>query len=381
MSESLKKGLMTQFPCARGRAFVCKNIGDYVQAVATRQFIDQIDEYVEQEEADTYNPEDEKRIRLIMNGWFQWRAENWPPSDYVVPLLISMHISPIKAKELLSKPGIEFLKKYSPVGCRDLGTKALLESVGIPAYFSACMTLTLGEKYGVSLDKRKGVYIVDPYFEIPLLRKEMDGKIRVRVVAYYFLYCLRHFFTIRKLAKKKFFSDYSPTGFLDRDKSKYRRYYKAGVFYKIYSKKFDKKLLLNAEYITHWLDVDMSGKVTNDDLLNYAESLVKKYASASLVVTSRIHAGLPSLGLNTPVIFIANKEVTSEAGNFNTPGRLGGLLDFFRIINLENGRFFSNDPVLSRIAKITLKTHFKNKEDWKPYAENLVKKCVEFMSM
>ena len=51
MRTNEKKGLMTQYPCARGRAFVCKNIGDYVQSVASRQYIDHIDEYVEQEES------------------------------------------------------------------------------------------------------------------------------------------------------------------------------------------------------------------------------------------------------------------------------------------------------------------------------------------
>lgn len=60
MMEKMKKGLMTQFPCARGRAYVCKNIGDYIQAVATRQYINKIDEYIEQEEADKYFPEDKK---------------------------------------------------------------------------------------------------------------------------------------------------------------------------------------------------------------------------------------------------------------------------------------------------------------------------------
>lgn len=51
---------MVQFPCARGRAFVCKNIGDYVQSVASRQYIDSIDEYIEQEEANEYYPPDKQ---------------------------------------------------------------------------------------------------------------------------------------------------------------------------------------------------------------------------------------------------------------------------------------------------------------------------------
>ena len=108
----MKKGLMTQFPYARGRAYVCKNIGDYIQAVATRQFVDKIDEYIEQEEADNYFPEDKRPIRLIMNGWYQWRSENWPPSEYIVPLLVSMHISPLKADDLLNpdiEKGLHFL--------------------------------------------------------------------------------------------------------------------------------------------------------------------------------------------------------------------------------------------------------------------------------
>lgn len=376
-----RKGLMTQFPCARGRAFVCKNIGDYVQAVATRQYIDKIDEYIEQEEANQYFPNDKKKIRLIMNGWFQWRSENWPPSEYIYPLLISMHISPIKANDLLTPEGIEFLKKYSPVGCRDYYTKKLLETAGIPSYFSACMTLTLGKKYKVSDDKRKGIYIVDPYFEIPELFNNINGKkkLKIRKAISSALYFLFHINTISKLAKNDFFKIYSPTGFLDKDESKYRRYYKAIMFYKVYSKKFDKNLLLNAEYITHWMNVNMDGGISNDDLLNIAESFVKKYAAARLVITSRIHAGLPCLGLETPVIFIANNEVISDKGTFNTPGRLGGIVDLFRVLELKNDKFLSIDEIFKKINKFGLDTTFNNKTEWQKYAGELDKKATEFM--
>lgn len=384
MSEekTFKKGLMTQFPCARGRAFVCKNIGDYVQAVATRQFIDKIDEYVEQEEADQYFPNDKRKIRLIMNGWFQWRAENWPPSEYVYPLLISMHISPIKAKELLTPEGIAFLKKFSPVGCRDLYTKNLLESVGVSAYFSACMTLTLGKNYSVPKNDHKGVYIVDPYFEIPNIVEEVDGKKKYYwknlfdgIIAF-----LQHAPTVIKLGKDNFFKVYSPTGFLDRSNSKLRPFYKAALFYKVYSRKFDRKLLVDANYVTHWMDVDMSGKVTNDDLLDIAEGLVKNYASAKMVITSRIHAGLPCLGVGTPVVFIANEEVVSESGTFNTPGRLGGLVNLFRVLNIEHGQFTTDDSVFENIDKFTVTTDFSNKDDWKSFAKDLSEKATNFMS-
>lgn len=377
----MKKGLMTQFPCARGRKFVCKNIGDYVQAVATRQFVHPIYQYIEQEEADQYYPEDKEKIKLIMNGWFQWRSENWPPSEYIEPLLISMHISPLKAESLLKPEGIAFLMKHSPVGCRDYYTKKLLEDHGIPAYFSACMTLTLGETYSVPKEQHEGVYVVDPYFEIPDVVTKTDGKkkIHIKNALTGLTAILAHLPCVLKLGRNSFFRQYSPTGFLDRSTSKIRPYYKAALFYKTYYQKFDRNLLLNAHYVTHWMDVDMSGKVTNDDLLSIAEQLVKNYAAAKLVITSRIHAGLPCLGVGTPVIFIANEEVLSEGGTFNTPGRLGGLIDFFRILTIENGLFKTVDPVLKPVQRFSLDTDFENKTNWKPYAEELKKKAIEFM--
>ncbi len=376
-----KKGLMVQFPCARGRAFVCKNIGDYVQSIAARQFVDPVEVYVEQEEANQSYPEDKKKIKLIMNGWFQWRAENWPPSEYIQPLLISMHISPLKADQLLNEKGLKFLRDNGPVGCRDTYTRDLLEKHDVPAYFSSCLTLTMGKKYKVSDSERNGYCIVDPYFDIPDLIEEKDGKKHrhpLRILQFAFDY-LRYRKPVKELAKREFFTLYSPKGFLDRDRSSYRPYYKAVCFYKAYSKKFDKKLLLDAEYITHWLDVDMSTG-TNDQLLDIAESLVRKYAAAKMVITSRIHCGLPSLGMGTPVVFIANEEVVSESGSFNTPGRLGGLLELFRVLNISGGRFSTEDSVFASIDKFTEDTRFVNKDDWKEYAEKLDKACTRFMS-
>lgn len=379
--NELGKGLMTQFPCARGRAFVCKNIGDYVQSVASSQYVGDDFEFIEQEEADTYKSKNGRRTRLIMNGWFQWRAENWPPSDDIVPLLVSMHISPLRKDQLLTPKGIDFLKKNGPVGCRDRYTEALLKSYGVPAYFSACVTLTLGKKYKVKDEERDGVYFVDPYFEIPPLYEIVEGKNVLnedRLNKFLFIYS-EHSDVINELANKQFFKEYSPTGFLDRDENEYRRFYKAVCFYEVYSKKFSDDVLINAQYVTHWIDVNMSTETTAS-LFKIAESLVKKYAKAKLVVTSRIHAGLPCLGMETPVIFVANTEVVSETGNFNTPGRLGGLVELFRILNLENGEFYSNDEILKSSGKIDLEYVFKNKTDWRPYAERLDKQLSWFMN-
>lgn len=379
--NDLNKGLMTQFPCARGRAFVCKNIGDYVQSVASSQFVGDDFEYIEQEEADTYRSKNGRKTRLIMNGWFQWRAENWPPSEDILPLLVSMHISPLRKDQLLTEKGINFLKKNGPVGCRDHYTEELLKSYGIPSYFSACVTLTLGKKYKVKDEERDGLFFVDPYFEIPPLYNEVDGKNIVdidRLNEFLTIYS-EHSDVINQLAAQQFFKEYSPTGFLDRDDNFYRSYYKAACFYKVYSQRFTDEFLLSAQYVTHWMDVNMS-KETTDSLFKIAEGLVKKYAKAKLIVTSRIHAGLPCLGMGTPVIFIANDEVISESGSFNTPGRLGGLVELFRILTLSNGKLESDDDVLSQINTFDTDASFDNKEDWKPYANRLNDQLSTFMS-
>jgi hypothetical protein len=128
----MKRGLMSQFPSKFNRdgtyrTVCCKNIGDYIQTVAAMQYAGPDAELIEQEEADQYFPSDKEKRNLIMNGWFQWRAEHWPPSEFIVPLLISMHFSPLRAEQLLTPAGVKFLQAHSPIGCRDLHTKKLLE--------------------------------------------------------------------------------------------------------------------------------------------------------------------------------------------------------------------------------------------------------------
>lgn len=100
-----------------------------------------------------------------------------------------------------------------------------------------------------------------------------------------------------------------------------------------------------------------------EDLLKMAKDLVKQYGSAELIITSRIHAGLPCLEMNTPVIFITNEEVTSATGTYDTPGRLGGLIELFRIMNLQDGKFSTSDPVFAKIVKFNKNTSCKNKSD------------------
>ena len=48
--------------------------------------------------------------------------------------------------EYLTGPGLEYLEKYEPIGCRDYYTQERLKERGISNYFSGCVTLTLPKR-------------------------------------------------------------------------------------------------------------------------------------------------------------------------------------------------------------------------------------------
>ena len=68
-----------------------KNIGDYIQTVAQEQFWDKVDRYVEIEELDSVDSDE--KINVIMNGWYMWKPQNFPPADCINPLFVSIHIN------------------------------------------------------------------------------------------------------------------------------------------------------------------------------------------------------------------------------------------------------------------------------------------------
>ena len=120
------------------------NIGDEIQVIAAERFLPRIDEYVLRDAINTFVPKNGKKTKLIMNAWWLWQKENFVPSDYVEPLMVSMHIRPeIRHYFSKNKKIMSYLKEHAPIGCRDMDTCTWLKSIGIPAYFSGCLTLTL----------------------------------------------------------------------------------------------------------------------------------------------------------------------------------------------------------------------------------------------
>ena len=142
-------------------SYSTSNIGDEVQSIAAKQFLPpEILTYFDRDNID--NTDISEKTKLIMNGWFTHKPENWPPKNTLLdPLLISFHIANewwSSAKKLLTKESLDFYTKHGPIGCRDLDTETLLREKGIDAYFSGCLTLTLKNKFK---KRNNTIYIVD----------------------------------------------------------------------------------------------------------------------------------------------------------------------------------------------------------------------------
>ena len=140
----------------------------------------------------------------------------------------------------------EFIKNmnnFSPIGCRDIQTRNNLIKYGIKAYFSSCLTTTLDIDYRLDKSERTNEIIF------------IDYK----------------------------FGDYP-------EADKYLFSLEAYNFNKI-------------TYISHMFDINL----THIERLKFASKLLKRYAKAKLIITTRIHGALPCLALNTPVILINKK--------------------------------------------------------------------------
>lgn len=328
-----------------------KNIGDYVQSIAAKQFLGEEVFLVEREHLHKYEGEE---LLLIMNAWWMHYGENWPPSPDIKPLNISMHISPGVAENMLSEKGIEYFKKHQPIGCRDLGTKRLLEAKGIEAYFSACLTLTLGQTYQNN-PKGRNICFVDPYYNRAFkLRNPLEFLKRAFLL-------MKDYKVISKINAR-----------MRREKS-LKSLLKLTEFYKTYSTLFTDDLLINAKYINHSV---LENKFKNEqEKFAYADELLKTYSESQLVVTSRIHAALPSLAMNTPQIFV-NSDFFEEKSD---KGRFEGLIDFLNVVECSNSSLKPWNFAWDKKKKIGLKTRIKNQETFKPYAEKLIKTCMNFL--
>lgn len=141
-----------------------ENLGDEIQSIAVRRFLPQVDYYFNRDDIDATITPDNKPIKLIMNGWYTHKPENWPPKNpNILPLLTSIHVDQSAGRRsmdaFLSEESRQFLSKFGPVGARDVATRESFKKNDIPSYLSYCATLTLLPDKSVK--KRDFILVVD----------------------------------------------------------------------------------------------------------------------------------------------------------------------------------------------------------------------------
>ncbi|HEX9980736.1 MAG TPA: polysaccharide pyruvyl transferase family protein [Flavobacterium sp.] len=307
------------------------NVGDNVQSLAAKQYLPQVDALINREELADYHG---GKTKLIMNGWFTHNIHNWVPGDDIDPLFVSFHINNTAAPHMLSEKGIAYLKKHEPIGCRDQFSADTLKAKGIDAYFTGCLTLTL-DNYKVDDSQRSDdIYIVDPLYSYPTWEK------------------------VTYSAKRFVKSIQNGNLFKLGDRQKHLRNF------------IDADLLKTAKYVNQ---EPPANTYTDEQKFAMADDILRKYAKAKLVITSRIHCALPCLAMGTPVIFVNGFD------SFVDSCRFDGILELFNRIdvNTKTGEFTANFDLK---GKINAATKVKNLGKHHALAEPLKEKCRAFIA-
>ncbi len=302
------------------------NIGDYIQSTAAKQYLPQTDMLLNREQLNQYHGDP---VKMIMNGWFMSHPETWPPPQNIEPLFVAFHMEAHKVDQIAGPDKIDYFKRHQPIGCRDSLTLKLLQERGVEAFYTSCLTLTLGRTYQADRSSGK-VYFVD------VLCKEPDWS--------------------RAFSSLKMF----------------KRCYQTGkLFHPFAKQRALEKFFADTEKVYLTQNLPCTDYPAAADRFKLAHERLTELSHAKLVVTSRIHCALPCLAMGTPVIFVAGGFAPSD-----TAGRVGDFFEFFNTLYIApNGKVSANfDP-----AKM-LSPDFRNPDKHLPYAEKLMQLCENFIA-
>lgn len=227
------------------------NIGDAVQTICVMQFYEALKipqrdiVYLYLYEVNAYRGE--KLIVPMVEAAVGIGFALLPLSPDIIPIFVSTHF----AMSELTEEQVDYLKQFEPIGCRDEYGFNLMQKYGVNAYISGCMTLCLSSErllrsnfvMSSGLIKRQGAMDRRPFLiDVP-----------------------------------EALQDYIP--------NTYKR---------------------NAVILSHLMPLNSIGEMTKTDAECYfsqAEQRLYEYlTSASIVVSSRLHALVPCIAMGIPVV-------------------------------------------------------------------------------
>lgn len=272
------------------------NIGDHIQSLAARQYLPRVDHLLNRERLADYKG---ARTKMILNGWFTHAPATWCPSPAIDPLFVSFHLNSMVEKELLSGENLAYFRRHAPIGCRDWNSVRRFKEAGVDAYFTGCLTLTLGS-YAREDAPRTEVILADHEVGVA----ETSATTTPRAGERFF----------RGIFRRRAESPSSPRESLRRFLSP--------------------SLLASAARTQHELP---AGRMSDEQKFAAAEDLLRRYAQARLVITARIHCALPCLAMGTPVIFVNG--YTSKVDTC----RFEGITDLLNRIDLAADGTLTNN--------------------------------------
>ena len=229
------------------------NIGDDIQSYAASRFLPQIDYLIDRENILGFIPNNNEKVKVIMNAWYVHNKYLFGISPFIYPLFISMHFKNFPyvdgitlGSKYINPSTMEMLNRYGPVGARDYQTCELLSDLKIENYFSGCLTLTIEKFKNVKKDN----YIC----AVNLSPEELD--------------ILKH--------------------------------------------KTNKKII----EINQDIEYGSLSNLTWEERKNNVQKLLKIYQQAELVVTTKLHCALPCLALETNVLVLYDEKFDSRMKTF-----------------------------------------------------------------
>jgi hypothetical protein len=114
-----------------------QNIGDDIQSIAAACTLPRVDLCIDRERLDAVEGPDP--VCTIMNAWFM-HTHHWPPSEFLRPIFVGFHVAP--ERQGLIAGYAQYLKRFEPIGTRDKGTAEFLNSLGVRAEVTYCLSLT-----------------------------------------------------------------------------------------------------------------------------------------------------------------------------------------------------------------------------------------------
>lgn len=138
------------------------NLGDDMQLLAIENLYCMMGidykNVIRVELSDLYNWEGEEIIVPISFPFYSYNDKMQITcfSEKIYPVFLALSI----LTDILSNEDVEYLKRFSPIGCRDWHTLEIMKKYKIDAYLFGCITLTLPLKWKQNKDKKE-IFCID----------------------------------------------------------------------------------------------------------------------------------------------------------------------------------------------------------------------------